>query len=47
MLGGGIIPPAIGVAIAWLGIEWAPALLSGVALIALAAFALAYVRGRE
>jgi fucose permease len=47
MLGGGIIPPAIGVAIAWFGIAWAPALLSGVALIALAAFALAYVRGRE
>jgi MFS transporter, FHS family, glucose/mannose:H+ symporter len=47
MVGGGLIPPAIGVAIAWLGIGWTPAVLSGVAAITLAAFAVAAARGRE
>ena len=47
MVGGGIIPPAIGVAIAGLGIGWAPAILSAVAVITLAAFGLAGLRGRE
>jgi fucose permease len=45
MVGGGIIPPAIGVAIGWFGIAWAPAVLSGVAVITLAAFMLAANRG--
>ena len=47
MVGGGSIPPAIGVAIAWVGIGWAPAVLSAVAVVSLAAFVLAGVRGRE
>ena len=47
MVGGGVIPPAIGVAIAWLGIGWAPAVLSTVAVVSLAAFLLAASRGRE
>jgi MFS transporter, FHS family, glucose/mannose:H+ symporter len=47
MVGGGVIPPAIGVAIAWFGIQWAPAVLAGVAAIGLAAFLLAGMRGRE
>jgi len=47
MVGGGVIPPAIGIAIAWFGIAWAPAILSGVAVIMLATFLLAAGRGRE
>ena len=47
MVGGGVIPPAIGIAIAWLGIGWAPAVLSAVAVVSLAAFLLAASRGRE
>jgi len=47
MVGGGVIPPAIGIAIAWLGIQWAPAVLAGVAAVGLAAFLLAGMRGRE
>ncbi len=47
MFGGGVIPPAIGVAIAWVGIGWAPAILSAVAVVTLAAFLLAAARGRE
>ena len=47
MVGGGIIPPAIGVAIAEVGIVWAPAVLSAVALMTLAAFVLAGLKGRE
>ncbi len=47
MIGGGVIPPAIGVAIGWLGIAWAPAVLAVVAAVTLAAFVLAGMRGRE
>jgi FHS family glucose/mannose:H+ symporter-like MFS transporter len=47
MVGGGIIPPAIGIAIAWFGIAWAPAILSAVAVMTLGAFLLAAGRGRE
>ena len=47
MVGGGVIPPAIGIGIAWFGIAWAPAILSVVAVICLAAFLLAARRGRE
>ena len=47
MIGGGVIPPAIGVAIGWLGIAWAPAVLAAVAAVTLAAFLLAGMRGRE
>jgi fucose permease len=47
MVGGGAIPPAIGIAIAWLGISWAPAILSAVAAATLAAFLLAASRRRE
>jgi MFS transporter, FHS family, glucose/mannose:H+ symporter len=47
MLGGGIIPPTVGVAIAGLGIGWAPAVLSAVAVTTLAAFVLAGLRARE
>jgi fucose permease len=47
MVGGGAIPPAIGIAIAWFGIAWAPAVLSAVAVVTLAAFLLAASRGRE
>jgi FHS family glucose/mannose:H+ symporter-like MFS transporter len=41
MVGGGVIPPAIGIGIAWFGIGWAPAILSVVAAICMAAFLLA------
>ena len=41
MVGGGVIPPAIGLAIGRFGIEWTPAVLSAVAVIMLAAFLLA------
>jgi FHS family glucose/mannose:H+ symporter-like MFS transporter len=47
MVGGGIIPPAIGVAIAVVGIAWAPAVLSAVAIMTLVAFVLAGLKGRE
>jgi fucose permease len=47
MVGGGIIPPAIGVAIAVVGLAWAPAVLSAVAIMTLAAFVLAGLKGRE
>jgi fucose permease len=47
MLGGVIIPGGIGLAIGWLGIGWAPAILSAVAITTLAAFLLAGLRGRE
>jgi fucose permease len=47
MVGGGVIPPAIGIAISWFGIGWAPAVLSTVAVVSLAAFLLAASRGRE
>jgi fucose permease len=47
MVGGGVIPPAIGIAIGWFGIRWAPAILSAVALTTLAAFLLAAARSRE
>jgi fucose permease len=47
MVGGGVIPPAIGVAIAGFGIGWVPAVLSAVAVLMLAAFLLAARRGRE
>ncbi len=47
MFGGGVIPPAVGVAIGWVGIGWAPAILSAVAVVTLAAFLLAAHRGRE
>ncbi|HEY2597416.1 MAG TPA: MFS transporter [Candidatus Dormibacteraeota bacterium] len=41
MVGGGIIPPAIGLGIAWFGIAWAPAILSAVAAVCMAAFLVA------
>jgi fucose permease len=47
MVGGGVIPPAIGIAIGWFGIGWAPAILSAVAVTTLAAFLLAAARSRE
>jgi MFS transporter, FHS family, glucose/mannose:H+ symporter len=47
MVGGGVIPPAIGIAIGWFGIGWAPAILSAVAITTLAAFLLAAARSRE
>jgi MFS transporter, FHS family, glucose/mannose:H+ symporter len=47
MIGGGIIPPAIGVAIGWFGIAWAPAVLSAVAAVMLMAFLAAARTGRE
>jgi fucose permease len=47
MVGGGVIPPAVGIAIGWFGIAWAPAVLSAVAVVTLAAFVLAARRGRE
>jgi fucose permease len=47
MVGGGVIPPAIGIAIGWFGIGWAPAILSAVAVTTLAAFSLAAARSRE
>ena len=47
MVGGGVIPPAIGVAIAWFGIGWVPAILAAVGVVMMAAFLLAARRGRE
>jgi FHS family glucose/mannose:H+ symporter-like MFS transporter len=47
MVGGGIIPAGIGVVIAGVGLEWAPAVLSAVAIITLAAFVLAGVKGNS
>jgi FHS family glucose/mannose:H+ symporter-like MFS transporter len=47
MVGGVVIPGAIGVAIAWLGIGWAPAILALAAIGTLAAFSLAGLKGRE
>jgi FHS family glucose/mannose:H+ symporter-like MFS transporter len=47
MVGAGLIPPGIGIAIAHIGIEWAPAMLSAVALVTLGAFSLARLRSRE
>jgi MFS transporter, FHS family, glucose/mannose:H+ symporter len=47
MVGGGVIPPSIGIAIAWFGIGWAPAVLSSVAVITLATFGLAARAERE
>lgn len=47
MVGGVVIPGAIGVAIAWLGIGLAPAILALAAIGTLAAFSLAGLKGRE
>jgi MFS transporter, FHS family, glucose/mannose:H+ symporter len=47
MVGGGIIPAGVGIVIAWAGLGWAPAILSAVGIITLAAFVLAEVKGRE
>jgi fucose permease len=47
MVGGGLVPPAIGIAIGHVGIAWAPAMLSGVAVATLGAFSLARLRSRE
>jgi fucose permease len=47
MVGGVLIPGGIGIAIAWLGIAWAPAVLSAAAIGILAGFSLAALRGRE
>jgi FHS family glucose/mannose:H+ symporter-like MFS transporter len=47
MVGGGIIPAGIGIVIAWVGLGWAPAVLSAVGICTLAAFVLAGMRGRE
>jgi MFS transporter, FHS family, glucose/mannose:H+ symporter len=47
MVGGVVIPGAIGVAIAWLGIGSAPAILALAAIGTLAAFSLAGLKGRE
>jgi fucose permease len=47
MIGGGVIPPAIGVAIGWFGIAWAPAVMSAVAAVMLMAFLAAARTGRE
>jgi fucose permease len=47
MIGGGVIPPAIGVAIGWFGIAGAPAVLSAVAVVMLVAFLVAAREGRE
>ena len=47
MVGGVVIPAGIGFAVAWLGIGWAPAILSAVAICTLAAFALAQLYRRE
>jgi fucose permease len=47
MIGGGIIPPAIGVGIGWFGIAAAPAVLSAVAVLTLSAFLVAARQGRE
>ena len=47
MVGGVVIPGAIGAAIAWLGIGLAPAILALAAIGTLAAFSLAGLKGRE
>jgi fucose permease len=47
MVGGGIIPAGIGIVIAWVGLGWAPAVLSAVGICTLAAFVLAGLHGRE
>jgi len=47
MIGGGVIPPAVGVAIGWFGIASAPAVLSAVAVVMLVAFLIAARNGRE
>jgi len=47
MVGGGVIPPAIGIAIGWFGLRWAPAILSAVAVTTLVAFLIAAERSRE
>ena len=47
MVGGGIIPAGIGILIAWVGLGWAPAVLSAVGICTLAAFVLAGLKGRE
>lgn len=47
MVGGVVIPGAIGVTIAWLGIGSAPAILALAAIGTLAAFSLAGLKGRE
>ena len=47
MVGGVVIPGAIGIAIAWLGIGLAPAILALAAISTLAAFSLAGLKGRE
>ena len=47
MVGGVVIPGGIGIAIAGLGIGWAPAVLSAVAIGTLAAFSIASLKGRE
>jgi fucose permease len=47
MVGGVVIPAGIGLAIASVGIGWAPAILSLVGVCTLAAFALANLKARE
>jgi FHS family glucose/mannose:H+ symporter-like MFS transporter len=47
MLGGGVIPAGIGVVIAGVSLAWAPAVLSAVAIITLAAFVLAGLKGNS
>jgi fucose permease len=47
MAGGVVIPAAIGLAIAGLGIAWAPAVLSAVTIGTLAAFLVASLKARE
>jgi MFS transporter, FHS family, glucose/mannose:H+ symporter len=47
MVGGVVIPGGIGLAIAQLGITWAPAVLSAAAITTLAAFSLASLRSQE
>jgi fucose permease len=47
MVGGVVIPAGIGLAIASVGIGWAPAVLSLVGICTLAAFALANLKARE
>jgi fucose permease len=47
MVGGVVIPGAIGFAIGKVGVEWAPAVLAAVAACTLAAFSVAALRARE
>ena len=47
MVGGVIVPAGIGVAIGWVGLAWAPAILAAVAITTLAAFSFASLRARE